>query len=183
MNGLTVLNRRRRPPLAVILSFFGGLLILGAGTGMPAIKSLALSGNLPQPLQGLITLSYTMMVRIGFAYGLPYAAGVISGVVPGIIMIICAVMMYLEPAKATKPAYLIIAFAFVSLIGVGGFLIGAIFGIVGGALVVLRKRSTPKITPKPPPRRPVLREEPTPAQAIALWLPGGLAMPFCGIIL
>ncbi len=58
------------------------------------------------------------------------------GLISGIIIIICALMLSSQPAEHTTWGTLIIVFSIISFFGMGGFFIGAILGIAGGALAL-----------------------------------------------
>ena len=77
--------------------------------------------------------------------------GVVTGIVPGILMIVGAIVMLVSPSRANKAGYVVLAFAYLSLIGVGGFAIGALLGIFGGCIAILSRRSPPKLIPPPRP--------------------------------
>jgi hypothetical protein len=73
----------------------------------------------------------------------------ILGLMSGIIVLISAIMLKIRPGEATEGirkcctfwGTIILIFSIVSLFGgsMGGFLIGAIFGIVGGTLALLSR--------------------------------------------
>jgi len=76
-----------------------------------------------------------MMGNIGISYGF---MGVLSliGIVSGILVIIGAVMLSFHPAERMAWGTIIIVFSVISFLGMGGFLIGAILGIIGGAFAL-----------------------------------------------
>jgi hypothetical protein len=73
----------------------------------------------------------------------------ILGLISGIIVLYSAIMLKIRPGEATESLHkcctvwgtMILIFAIVSLVGgsMGGFLIGAILGIIGGALALLSR--------------------------------------------
>jgi hypothetical protein len=66
-----------------------------------------------------------------------FMAGVsIVGLVSGMIMIISAVMLRVHPGEHLIWGTVIIVFSATSFLGMGGFFIGAILGIIGGALAL-----------------------------------------------
>ncbi len=91
-----------------------------------------------------------MMGGLGGMMGqLPYGAMAglwILGLVSGIIVLISAIMLKIRPGEGTRGlracciwwGSIILVFSIVSLFGgsMGGFLVGAILGIVGGALAL-----------------------------------------------
>jgi hypothetical protein len=60
----------------------------------------------------------------------------------GIIVVITAVMLMARPQEHLIWSSLIIAFSAVSFVGMGGFYIGAILGIIGGAIALSYKPRT-----------------------------------------
>jgi hypothetical protein len=58
------------------------------------------------------------------------------GLVSGVIILLGSVMLYSRPGKAQTWGALILTFSVVSFFGMGGFLLGAILGIVGGVLAL-----------------------------------------------
>jgi hypothetical protein len=66
-----------------------------------------------------------------------FMAGIsIVGLVSGMIMIISAVMLRVHPGEHLIWGTVIIVFSATSFLGMGGFFIGAILGIIGGALAL-----------------------------------------------
>lgn len=58
------------------------------------------------------------------------------GLVSGVIILIGAIMMNSRPGQRRTWGIVVLVFAIVSLLGMGGFMIGAILGVVGGALAL-----------------------------------------------
>lgn len=65
----------------------------------------------------------------------------VFGLVSGVIVAISAVMLQTGPARQRTWGVLILVFSALSILGAGGFVLGAILGIVGGVLAL---RWTPK---------------------------------------
>jgi hypothetical protein len=71
--------------------------------------------------------------------------GVLSilGLFSGVIMIVTAVMLWMHPSDHFIWGTIFLIFAFVSFADMGGYLVGAILCIVGGALAIsFRPRTT-----------------------------------------
>ncbi len=64
---------------------------------------------------------------------------VLVNVVSGIVVLIGALMLYSRPKQAHMWGTLVLIFSIISLVSMGGFIIGAILGIVGGALAIAWK--------------------------------------------
>ncbi|MEM1532340.1 MAG: DUF6114 domain-containing protein [Nitrososphaerota archaeon] len=82
-----------------------------------------------------------MMCMWGWSW--PWSAGlyysVLVNVVSGIVVLIGALMLYSRPKQAHMWGTLVLIFSIISLVSMGGFIIGAILGIVGGALAIAWK--------------------------------------------
>lgn len=149
-------TKRARTPFFV--SLVGGILIILGGLYTAARRLLRTGrtyrgtrpgmggiGNATRPAMGGIG---SAMARPAYgAMGGTWILGII--LVSGIIVLISAVMFNRRPAQATRWATLTVIFSIVSLLVgfMGIFLIaravvilGAILGIVGGALPLLAKR-------------------------------------------
>jgi len=68
-------------------------------------------------------------------YGMMYGLESV-GIITGILVIVFAILMRSRPADRKTYGVLILAFSLVSLVGMGGFFIGAIIGLVGGVLAL-----------------------------------------------
>ena len=76
-----------------------------------------------------------MMGNYGLSYDYMSAFSFI-GLVCGIIVIIGAFMLNTRPLEHVTWGTLVLIFSAVSLIGMGGWFIGAILGIIGGAFAI-----------------------------------------------
>ena len=63
-------------------------------------------------------------------------AGISIGMVSGIIVLVAAILLRTKPKDYQTWGILILIFSIISLFGMGGFFIGSIVGIVGGALAL-----------------------------------------------
>jgi len=76
----------------------------------------------------------------GFGFGGGWLNGLAAvGSVSGIMILVGAVMLYNQPAKASTWGAVVLAFSVVSLFGMGGFFIGSPLGFVGGVLALTWK--------------------------------------------
>jgi hypothetical protein len=111
---------REGPTAAFILSLVGGITVLLVGIVI-TIAGAALTFF----LQG-----------IGGLLGLP-------GVLWGILMIVCAVMMRSRPAQHATWGSLVVVFSLLSWFGAfGGLVVGFLLGLIGGILGITWKPST-----------------------------------------
>ena len=72
----------------------------------------------------------------------------IMGLFSGVVMIVGAVLLRSHPKDHVVWGVLILVFALASLADMGGYFIGAILGIVGGALALSYHPRTPVQTPQ-----------------------------------
>jgi len=131
------LTSRTTSTAAFVLSLVGGILILLGS--VVTWMWLVLDGfNFDGMMNGFGHMMggyQDMMDGFGFTHGfmmgLPFV-----GVVSGIVVIISAVMLAAQPAARLTWGTIILAFSVISFLGMGGFWIGAILGIAGGALAI-----------------------------------------------
>ena len=122
-----------KPIAPFILSLMAGLLVFG-GSGMMSFSlgapyyGMMMGGN-----YGMMEGYYGAMMQ-GFGLGGMFYAMVAIGVVSGIAILLSAIMLFTQPSRAPTWGTLILAFSIVSFLGMGGFFMGAILGIVGGVL-------------------------------------------------
>ncbi len=74
-----------------------------------------------------------MMGSLGIPFG--FMSGFfLIGLVSGIMVTLGAAMLNTRPSEHTAWGMIILVFSVISLLGMGGFVVGAILGIVGGTL-------------------------------------------------
>ena len=125
-----------------ILSIIGGSLIIIGGL-MPLVV-LGMSGH-----YGMMSGfgSTGRMMEGGFGMMMPLqpfmwtTMAVIFAILigTGVILIIGGYFIYRKPESAGKWGVVILVASIVSLFGMGGFLIGAILGIIGGILALTKR--------------------------------------------
>lgn len=114
---------------AFVLSLIGGIVIVVGG-----LMSLLFYSYGGWPYYGGMMGGWSWMG--GYGYSSSAIAFSVIGLVSGIIVIIGALMLNTRPAEHTAWGVIILIFSMVSFIGMGGFFIGAILGIAGGALAL-----------------------------------------------
>lgn len=115
---------------AFALSLVSGILILlGAGVGL-----MWYSVGFPF-FQGMMGGFPGMMPWFGF-FSPMFLIFAVLGLVSGVTILTGAIMMNSRPEQRRTWGIVVLVFAIVSLLGMGGFIIGAILGIVGGALAL-----------------------------------------------
>ncbi|MGD0995442.1 MAG: DUF6114 domain-containing protein [Candidatus Bathyarchaeia archaeon] len=119
---------------AYIVSLVGGLIILIASilnvvwysSGAPNF------GGYGSFMRGMMDGYHNFMGSYGGSYG--FLAGIsLVGVICGVIVLMGAIMLRVQPRDHMIWAIVIIVFSAISFVGMGGFFIGAILGIIGGA--------------------------------------------------
>jgi len=127
------------PRTASIIALAGGIIITLSGVLFVAVSAFVLPhviySNINVP-QGLDASSIPGLVS-GFV-GLMGAFGLVSG----IIVLVSSIMLLTGSGQARTWSVLILVFSVVSFFGMGGFVVGAVLGIVGGALVLRWKPPT-----------------------------------------
>jgi hypothetical protein len=109
---------------------------------------LSLIGGIVIVLGGFASFFWTS--QEGFWYGMmghwmmgdfAYDSGMMFGfslaaLVSGVLVIVGAIMLNARPQERTAWGIIILIFSIISLMGMGGFFIGAVLGIAGGALAL-----------------------------------------------
>lgn len=129
------------PKAASILSLVGGILILLAGVLFIAVSIFVLPNinysnyhmNVPQGLNPA-----TIPALVSGIVGVMGAFELVSGV----IILVSAVMLLANMGQRRIWGVLILVFSILSFIGFGGFIAGAVLGMVGGILTLRWKPST-----------------------------------------
>jgi len=127
------------PTTASIISLIGGIIITLGGVLFVAVSAFILPGlnygnlvvpqNLPaSAIPGLVS-GFVGMIGI-------------FGLVSGVIVLVSSVMLLTGKGQPRTWSVLILVFSILSLFGLGGFLVGAVLGIVGGALALRWKPQT-----------------------------------------
>ena len=127
------MSSENRPTLAVILTLIGGILMFlgGAMFSMFGFTGLGMMGGYRDMMDGY----WGMMGGFGFPFGLMMVFSLI-GLVSGVLVIIGAVMLDTRPSEHTAWGIIILVFSIISFLGMGGFSVGAILGIIGGAFAL-----------------------------------------------
>jgi len=126
---------------AFILSLVGGLIIT-----VGSVIATLLSG-LGSPYGTYYGMGPGMMGGNWFGYGSGWYVGLsLLSLVFGILVVIGAVMLNARPAEQVTWGTIVLIFSIASFIGMGGYVIGAILGIAGGAIALSYR--TPTTTQK-----------------------------------
>lgn len=118
------------PSTAFILSLVGGIIIalgglaffLGYFFGWPFYGGMM--GGFPW-----------MMGGFGYNYSIMLAFSLV-GLIAGALVVVGALMLNARPAEHTMWGIVILIFSLTSFLSMGGFFIGTLLGIIGGALAL-----------------------------------------------
>jgi hypothetical protein len=128
-----------RPTVAVILSIIGGVLMLLGGSMAFMMLSYNNGGfGMMSGSGGMMGGYGNMMNGLSFPYGL-MSGLMLASLVSGVLVIVGAVMINIHPSQISTWGIIVLVFSIVSIVGMGGFLIGAILGFVGGVLALTWK--------------------------------------------
>ena len=131
-----------------VLSLIGGVFILLGAivTSMFTFGSATIVGSMSSSMSGMMgrmNSGMWMGMMMGGMMGI-YPVFSIIGLASGALVILGAVMLYSRPFEKDLWGAVIIAFSILGILGgMGGFMIGLVLGIVGGALA-LAWHPTPK---------------------------------------
>jgi len=120
----------KRAMAGFVISFIAGIFIILGGLALVALQSFINSviDIIPMPVT---------IPGIGFAESVFATIGAI-GLVFGIIVIVGAFLIYM-PGKEIIGGIIVLIFSIISIVAMGGFIIGMILGIIGGILGLLKK--------------------------------------------
>lgn len=122
---------------AFILSLIGGLVIV-AGSAIAAFLSAFGS-----PYGTYYGMGPGMMGGFGFGYASGWTIGFsVAALVCGILVVIGAFMLNTRPQEHIAWGIIVLIFSIASFLGMGGYFIGAILGIAGGAIALSYKSPT-----------------------------------------
>ncbi len=116
------------PTVAFILSLVGGLLILLSGIVFLMIGAAFMGSMMGALVPGFTGLVSSVIAGLG-----------VWGLICGVIILLGAYMIYTRPDTHGMWGIIILVFSLLSFIEGGGYIIGAILGIVGGILAITWK--------------------------------------------
>jgi len=138
------MSQNEKPTAAFVLSLIAGIFILINGVLLGALIGLV-------GLIGGATGVYPFAALIPLALLSVFMA---VGVIFGVLVLLGAFMVYRNPAQKTAWGVIILVFSILSIAIGGGFIIGFILGIIGGALTLAWKPKTSTAEPTTAPATP-----------------------------
>ena len=129
---------KEKPVAPFVISLLAGLLIFVGGGIMVGFARFPFFGGMMGGYYGMMSGYYGLMG--GYGGGWFYAFSVI-GIISGILVLTGAIMLYNEPSRAYTWGILILVFSVLSFLGMGGFMLGALLGVVGGVLALTWKNT------------------------------------------
>jgi hypothetical protein len=123
------MSSQETPLIAFILSLIGGVFILVSGF---VLSLWSLYGGLW--FNGMMG-GMPMMRWFGFPSNLMVGFELVA-LVSGVLVVIGAIMMRVHPGEHVAWGTIVLVFSITSFLGMGGFMIGALLGIAGGALAL-----------------------------------------------
>jgi len=128
------MSAEERPYAAFVLSLVGGVLILLGG-----LVSFVWSGWFYWGGWWMGMMGPGMMGGWVPWFWIAFSA---VGIVSGAVIPIAAYMLYNNPAQARLWGTVVLVFSITSLLSMGGFLVGALLGLVGGILALTWRKLT-----------------------------------------
>lgn len=129
---------------AFIVSLVGGLIVLITSlvNFVWFLSGAANFGGFGNFMQGAMDGYHNFMGSYGTSNS--FLAGIsVVALVCGVIILIGAIMLKVDPHQSTIWAIVVIIFSVVSFVGMGGYFIGAVLGVVGGAFVLATRQTNP----------------------------------------
>ncbi len=84
----------------------------------------------------------TFFPQMGWMMGQQFASGIIVsslvGIVFGAVVIVGAVLMYKKPLQTRQWGVIVLVASALSFIGMGGFMIGGILGVIAGVIALMK---------------------------------------------
>jgi hypothetical protein len=134
------MSTRQGVTLAYVMSLVGGLIILvfslvnlvWFGSGGPNW------GVFGSYMHGSMDGYHSFMGSYGSSIGY-FTAVSVASFVCGVIVVMSALVLRIHPQEHVIWGIVIIAFSAISFVGMGGYFVGAGFGIIGGAIALTYK--------------------------------------------
>ena len=116
-----------------ILSLIGGILILAGGV----VSLVWLLFDFPPAFDPLSELRQNVGKEEFRLFGIRYT---VAGLSTGVAVIMTSFMLNIRPEESKKSGIMIVILSAMSILGMGGFIIGMALGIAGGVLAIIRSK-------------------------------------------
>ncbi len=116
-----------------ILSLAGGIVILIGGI----VSLLWLVVDFPPSFDPLTDLRNIVGGEEFRSFQIRYTA---AGLSSGVAVILTSLMLKMRPQESKRWGIMIIALSAMSILGMGGFIVGMVLGIIGGAIAIIRSK-------------------------------------------
>lgn len=116
-----------------ILSLIGGILILAGGI----VSLVWLLLDSPPAFDPLSELRQNIGKEEYRLFGIRYT---VTGLSTGTAVIMTSFMLNIRPEESKKSGIMIVILSAMSILGMGGFIIGMALGITGGVLAIVRSK-------------------------------------------
>jgi hypothetical protein len=134
------LSEKQGLTLAFVISLVGGLIVLvfslvnlvWFGSGTPSW------GGFGNTMSGMMGSYHNFMGSYGDSSSFFTAISMVSFVC-GVIVLMSALVLRIHPQEHVIWGIVIVVFSAVSFVGMGGYFVGAAFGIIGGAIALTYK--------------------------------------------
>lgn len=127
----------QQPSISFILSLIGGIIVLLTSVMNFAwfVSGSPYWGGFGSFMSGMMDGHHNFMGFYGGSYEYLVVFSLV-GLVCGVIIVVSAAMLRANPREHVMWGAIIILFSVISFMGMGGFFIGAVLGIIGGAFAV-----------------------------------------------
>ena len=86
----------------------------------------------------------TFFPQMGWMMGQQFASGImvlsLVGIVFGAVVIVGAILMFKKPLQTRQWGVIVLVASALSFIGMGGFMIGAILGVIAGVIALMKNQ-------------------------------------------
>jgi hypothetical protein len=131
------MSTRQGVTLSFLISLVGGLIVLVFSlvnlvyfsSGAPA------AGSFGSYMRGAMDGNHNFMGSFSSSIGFFTAISVVS-LICGVIVVFAALVLRIHPQEHVIWGIVIVVFSAISFVGMGGYFVGAAFGILGGALAL-----------------------------------------------
>ena len=137
---MTSISTKQGVTLSYVISLVGGLIVLVFSLVNLAYfgSGASSSGGFGSYMRGAMDGYHNFMGNYASSTGVFTAVSVVS-LVCGVIVVFAALVLRVHPQEHVMWGIVIVVFSAVSFVGMGGYFVGAAFGILGGALALTYK--------------------------------------------